>query len=265
MTQQPKRPEFEATRGVVIDMQGAVAVVMLDRPERRNALTATLIAGLAKVMAELDAADDVGAVVLTGRDPAFCAGLDLDELASTGENIRSASLGAPWPRMVKPLIGAVNGDAVTGGLELLLHCDFLVASEYARFADTHCRVGVLPGWGLSVLLPQAIGVRRAKEMSTTGNFIAADEALEWGLVNHVVPHDQLLPRAIALANDALSNDTPCMQVLLALYDDNSLGTSTQAFERESRRSQEWMREHYAPERVAARRAEIKARGSERAR
>ena len=102
----------------------------------------------------------------------------------------------PWrgalPPRTKLLIGAVNGVAVTGGFELALGCDFLIASERARFADTHARVGVMPGWGLTVLLPQRVGVARAREMSVTGNFIDAQQAYEWGLVNHVVPHDELL-------------------------------------------------------------------------
>ena len=93
----------------------------------------------------------------------------------------------------KPIIGAVNGVAVTGGLELVLNCDFLVASERARFADTHARVGVHPLWGLTVLLPQAIGIRRAREMSATGNYVDARLALEWGLVNWVHPDDRLIP------------------------------------------------------------------------
>ena len=99
----------------------------------------------------------------------------------------------PFPKLSKPLIGAVNGVAITGGFELALNCDFLVASEHAKFGDTHSRVGVMPGWGLTVLLPQAIGVRRAREMSFTGNFMLADEALAFGLVNHVVPHDESDP------------------------------------------------------------------------
>ena len=141
--------------------------------------------------------------MLTGADPAFCAGLDLGELSSTGINsgsgggsenapARSGARG-PFPRLTKPLIGAINGVAVTGGFELALNCDFLIASEHAKFGDTHTRVGVMPGWGLTVLLPQAIGVRRAREMSFTGNFMSADEALERGLVNHVVPHPRTDP------------------------------------------------------------------------
>ncbi len=91
-----------------------------------------------------------------------------------------ASDESPFPNTRKPVIGAINGVAVTGGLELVLNCDFLVASEHARFADTHARVGVQPGWGMTVLLPQAIGLRRAKEMSATGNYIDANTALSLG-------------------------------------------------------------------------------------
>src|SRR3984957_14663804 len=108
--------------------------------------------------------------------------------------------------MTKPVVGAINGPAVTGGLELALQCDFLIASERARFADTHARVGVMPGWGLTVLLPQAIGLRRAKEMSLTGNYMDAAEALAVGLVNRIVTHDELLPTALALGRDIVSND-----------------------------------------------------------
>ena len=105
--------------------------------------------------------------------------------------------------MATPVIGAINGVAITGGFEVALACDFLVASERARFADTHARVGIMPGWGLTVALPEAIGLRRAKEMSTTGNFVDAETALAWGLVNHVVPHDELLPFARKLSRRKL--------------------------------------------------------------
>ena len=95
--------------------------------------------------------------------------------------------------MAKPVIGAINGPCVTGGFELALACDFLVASERAAFADTHARVGVMPAGGMSVFLPQVVGVRKAKEMSLSGNFMGAHEAFARGLVNHVVAHDDLLP------------------------------------------------------------------------
>src|SRR5580693_1446373 len=189
---------------LTVDITDGVAVVALDRPERRNALTAALMAAIAETMAGLDGDDRVGAIVLTGRDPAFCAGLDLSELSSSGENLFYDQTGRPWPRLSTPVIAAVNGPAVTGGLELVLHCDFAVASERAAFADTHARVGVLPSWGLSVLLPQAVGLRRAKQMSLTGNYVPAALAREWGLVTAVVEHDALLSAATGLARDVCS-------------------------------------------------------------
>src|SRR5262249_37979150 len=145
-------------------------------------------------------------IILTGTDPAFCAGLDLGYLSSRVDRERDAGglreiEAHPVPPHTTPLIGAVNGAAVTGGLEVALGCDFLVASGRARFADTHARVGIVPGWRLSVELPEAIGFRRAKEMSTTGNFVDAQTALAWGLVNHVVAHEELLPFTRALAAD----------------------------------------------------------------
>ena len=103
--------------------------------------------------------------------------------------------------MAKPMICAVNGACVTGGLELALSCTFVVASDRARFADTHARLDVVAGWGLTALLPRAVGVRKAAEMSITGNFVDAAEALRLGLVNHVVPHGELGSFARDLADD----------------------------------------------------------------
>ncbi len=127
----------------------------------------------------------------------------------------------PVPPHTKPMIGAINGPAVTGGLEVALACDFLVASERARFADTHARVGVVPGWRLSVVLPEAIGYRRAKEMSATGNFVDAETALTWGLVNHVVPHDELLPFCQQLGRDIASNDGVTAREIFSIYNDEA--------------------------------------------
>jgi enoyl-CoA hydratase len=123
--------------------------------------------------------------------------------------------------MTKPVIGAINGPTVTGGFELALGCDFLVASERATFGDTHARVGVTPGGGMSVFLPQTVGLRKAKEMSLTGNFIDAREALGLRLVNHVVGHDDLLPTARRLATDIVGNDQHAVRNLKQLYDRGS--------------------------------------------
>jgi enoyl-CoA hydratase len=245
---------------LTVDRVGDVAVLTLNRPERRNALTAGLMVALAATMAELDADSGVGAVVLTGSDPAFCAGLDLAELSTSGENLRVDATGRPWPRLRTPVIGAINGPAVTGGLELVLHCDFAIASEQAAFADTHSRVGVMPGWGLSMLLPQAIGLRRAKQMSFTAAYVRADEALAWGLVNRVVPHADLRPEAIALAQAICANDRAAVPTLLTLYDDNADDQIASGLRREYVLAREWRDNMVRPESVAQRRESVREHG-----
>ena len=179
---------------VLYEVSERIATVTLNRPEKRNALNSDVLRLLPQLLARADKDDAVDVVILTGADPAFSAGLDLKQLGDTGDNLRgtgadgapnASGVRGPFPTMTKPLIGAVNGVAITGGFELALNCDFLVASENAKFGDTHSRVGVMPGWGLTVLLPQAIGVRRAREMSLTGNFMGAEEALAFGLVNQI--------------------------------------------------------------------------------
>jgi enoyl-CoA hydratase len=170
---------------ILTEVSDRVAVVTLNRPDARNALNPALTAALPEAITECDTRDDVDAIVLTGADPAFCAGVDLKSLSTDREVRRVVASDAdalirPFPETTKPVIGAVNGAAVTGGFEVALTCDFLVASERARFADTHARVGIMPGWGLTVLLAEAIGHRRAREMSVTGNFLDAQTALVWG-------------------------------------------------------------------------------------
>jgi enoyl-CoA hydratase len=175
----------------------------------------------------------------------------------------------PWrgalPPHTKLLIGAVNGVAVTGGFELALGCDFLIASEHARFADTHARVGVMPGWGLTVLLPQRIGVARAREMSVTGNFIDAQQAYEWGLVNHVVPHAELLPYCRRLAADCRTIDQLAVRRMLGTYDANSLTTAGEAWRIEDEVSRSWEGAGFDPVEIEKRRAGIMARGRDQTR
>jgi enoyl-CoA hydratase len=245
---------------LLVERRDAVAVVVLNRPRRRNALTAELMVGLADTMRTLDLDESVGAIVLTGADPAFCAGLDLTQLSGDARNLRIDETGRPWPRLRTPVIGAINGPAVTGGLELVLHCDFAIASERAAFADTHARVGVMPGWGLSVLLPQAVGLRRAKQMSLTGNYVAADEALAWGLVTKVVPHEQLMAAAEALAGDAASVDRRASATLLTLYDDNAFDLLEAGMRREYRLAREWRDGVFESAAIAERREAVQARG-----
>ena len=248
------------------EVSDRIAVVTLNRPERRNALNGELTAALRAGMAEVDADDAVDVIVLTGADPAFCAGVDLKELGSGARGSRqfipgsAAEPGRPWARTAKPVIGAVNGPAITGGFELALQCDFLVASERAVFADTHARVGILPGWGLTVLLPQAVGVRRAKELSLTGNFLSAADALAWGLVNHVVPHDELLPTARKLAADIAGYDQRPVRRMLDEYERTTSTTVAEGLRIEAQVAAEWNRDPSAAGGVAGRRDAIIERG-----
>jgi len=116
------------------------------------------------------------------------------------------------------VIGAINGVAITGGFELALACDVLIASSEARFDDTHGRVGILPGWGLSQKLSRTIGIYRAKELSLTGNFLSAQQAAEWGLVNRIVTPGELLPASRKLAEDMLSLVPDCLSGYKRLID-----------------------------------------------
>jgi enoyl-CoA hydratase len=187
-------------------------------------------------------------VILTGADPAFCAGLDLTEFTSADSGLRDAAPlegrdRGPLGQHAKPIIGAVNGVAVTGGLELALACDFLIASDRARFADTHTRVGILPGWGLTVLLPEAVGLRRAREMSVTGNYLDAHLALTWGLVNRVVPHDELLATCHSLATAVVSNDQDAVRALLETYGRTTATTAEEGWQIEAKAHRDWTKEH----------------------
>ena len=190
---------------LLTEEHGATVVLTLNRPDARNALSLELQGALIDALGELAAREDVRSAVLTGAGPAFCAGFDLKEIASGvggGDgNGRQTELAAAVAGLGKPLIGAINGFAITGGFELALACDVLIASSEARFADTHTRVGMVPGWGLSQRLPRLIGTYRAKELSLTGNFIDAEQAERWGLVNRVVPPAELLSVCLALAAD----------------------------------------------------------------
>ncbi len=253
---------------VLFEVSERIATITLNRPDSRNALSSEVLRLLPQRMREANDRDDVDVIVLTGTDPAFCAGLDLKELGSSADNLGSGSgadgrpnadgVRGPFPMVDKPLIGAVNGVAITGGFELALNCDFLIASENAKFGDTHARVGVMPGWGLTVLLPQAIGVRRAREMSFTGNFMLADEALAVGLVNHVVPHAELMPFTRRLALDIIGNEQDGVRQIRRTY--REIHADTEGWTTEARDGAAWRRSQFSPEKVAARRAKIQERG-----
>jgi enoyl-CoA hydratase len=189
-----------------VDAQG-IALVTLNRPQVLNALSRELLDRLAQTIDSLAADPRVRVLILTGAGRAFCAGLDLKEIGAGRGSLGQP--GAPPPgdpvaalgRCAAPIIGAINGVAVTGGFELALACDVLIASTDARFADTHTRVGLASGWGLSQKLSRAVGIYRAREISLSARWVSAERAAAWGFVNQVVAADQLLPAAFALARD----------------------------------------------------------------
>ena len=247
---------------LIVETAGGVRTITLNRPAARNALSAELLDRLVEAFHAAEDDPEVRAVVFTGADPAFCAGLDLREVGARG--LPSSSVldqkGSPWwvlGGMSTPVIGAVNGPAVTGGLELALQCTFLVASERAAFADTHARVGVHPGGGLTGLLPQAVGLRRAREMSLTGNFVDAADAHRLGLVNHVVPHEELLPTALRLAGDIAAGDARTVSALNDTYRDVAALPLGEGLALERARFKTW---EYDPAGFEARRQAVTDRG-----
>lgn len=250
---------------VLVSVESRVATVTLNRPRARNALSSQLIQKLRRSLRLLDDDDEVDVVVLTGADPAFCAGLDLKELGSTGGNLdllppEGGLAGTPFAPLRKPLIGAINGVAVTGGLEVALHCDILIASERARFADTHARVGVMPAWGLTVLLPQAVGARIARQMSLTGDYLDAADALRHGLVTAVVPHNELLDHVRKVAATIVGNDQTGVRSILTTYRTIAQQHDTDAVGVELAASQRSLASGFDPASVEQRRAGILSRG-----
>lgn len=199
---------------LLTETANGICTMTLNRPQARNALSAALRDRFFGALREANADGDIDVIILTGADPVFCAGLDLKEL-SEGRDLPDIS--PQWPPLTKPVIGAINGAAVTGGLELALYCDILIASDRARFADTHARVGLLPTWGLSVRLPQKVGIGMARRMSLTGDYLSADEAIRTGLVTQVVPHEDLLPTARQVAASIVGNNRGAVRALLASY------------------------------------------------
>jgi enoyl-CoA hydratase len=204
---------------VLVEDVDRIRTITFNRPEVKNALTVAMRDELCARLDEADLDPGIRAVIITGTDPSFSAGVDFKDVSPTyhpRERRFVNNPGRALRAMRTPVIAAVNGPCVSGGLEIALSATFAIASERARFADTHARLNRIPMWGLTALLPQAVGLRKAREMSATGNFVEADEALRIGLVNHVVPHDELLPFAQRLAGDIA--DVPAVPEVLSLYE-----------------------------------------------
>jgi len=251
-----------------VTKQDGVATLTLDRPQAMNALSRALRRALIRTFADLASDDATRVVILTGAGRAFCAGLDLKELGGevgssaaneTEAAISGGELVQAMGRLEQPIIGAINGFAITGGFELALACDVLIASRDARFADTHARVGIMPGWGLSQKLSRTIGIYRAKELSLTGNYLPAEQAAAWGLVSRVVAPEELLPTCRALARDMMSCDPLVLRSYKRVIDEGFAKT----FEDGMRIEAEASRRHASavtPDEIARRRASVQERG-----
>ncbi len=253
---------------VTTEIRDGVALVTLNRPEAMNALSRQMRAEIAQTFSALNDNDSVRAIVLTGAGKAFTAGLDLKELGSDASAMGAANAteAARNPvvaieRCAKPVVGAINGAAITGGFEVALACDILIASTNAKFADTHARVGIMPGWGLSQKLSRMIGISRAKEASLTGNFIDAETAEAWGLVNRVVAPELLVLTAMKIAADIASAPADKVQAYKRLIDDGYGVPFTDALQLERERSTA-LNAQVTPEAVARSREVVMARGRE---
>lgn len=227
---------------LLVDVADGVATVTLNRPEQHNALSRELRTNLAAALEALQDDDDVRVIILTGAgEKSFCVGLDLKEFErdplhpeEMGPNSRMMRA---FARLRKPTIGAINGYAVTGGFELTCNCDIVVGSTRAKFGDTHVRVGVLPGWGISQNLPRIIGPMRARYLCFTGNYLDAATAKEWGLLLEVVEPSELLPYCRKLAREMSSADQSTLQNYREIMRAGWMSTANEGIELEGRLGQ----------------------------
>ena len=229
------------SRPLLVQREGAVLILTLNRPEALNALTAELIRDFVRALRAAHTDDGVAAIVLTGQgNRAFTAGMDLKDAGRTAQPLSGPDEDPALAisECSKPIIVAVNGLCITGGMEIMLACDIVIASSTARFADTHVKVGLLPGWGISQRLARQVGPQRAKEISLTGTFVDAERAFAIGLVNRVVEPAQLMPTALSIARDIAASDSSIVQAYRRLIDDGYAMPLAEALVEERRRGRE---------------------------
>jgi enoyl-CoA hydratase len=226
---------------LVTATDAGVRLLIINRPEVRNAMSYEFRRAYAEALLAAETDEAVKVLIVTGAAGQFSAGVDLkDARANPGRPMFRPHPGEASRAMNKPIIAAIDGFCLTGGLELALSCSFLIATDRARFADTHAKIGRFPGWGLSALLPSVIGVRRARQMSWTGEMIDATTAYEWGLVNELTTPEQLIPRALELAAAIQAADESSVRLQLDVmrrYDGAQLDAAIAAEESIYRRRQ----------------------------
>ena len=226
----------QAAELVVADIE-AVRLIVFNRPAARNALTNAMKEALIGLLGSAADDDTVRCIVITGAHGAFSAGADIKELRAGTRRVRynPAEALRAFP---KPTIAAVDGPCATGALEVALSCTFIVASARARFADTHAKIGLIAGWGMSAMLPRAIGRRRASQMMSTGDFIDAATAHQWGLVNEVVGGD-VATHAVAIATRMAANPKDSVEAQLLAMVNGEGASLTEALEIEERMKERW--------------------------
>jgi enoyl-CoA hydratase/carnithine racemase len=185
---------------VLVARDGVVATITLNRPDKRNAIDQGMRDALASTLADLDTKTEVCVVVLTGAGSAFCAGVDLAESSMSGDPTDRPPVAAPLWQFRKPVVAAINGVAVGGGLELALACDIRIGAASARLGLTEARIGSLPGSGGTQLLPRIVGAGNAARLLLTGELIDASRAQAMGLVSEVVPDENLAAAVGELAS-----------------------------------------------------------------
>lgn len=221
---------------VVTDLEGT-RLVVFNRPAARNALSNAMKQALVATLSEAEKDDNVRVVIVTGAGACFSAGADIKELRAGAQPIRPHP-GEALRAFGKPVIAAVDGPCATGALEVVLSCSFILASSNARFADTHAKVGLIAGWGMSALLPRAIGRRRASQIMSTGEFIDARSAYDWGLVNEVVEGD-VTERAVEVARLIGSNPRGSVEAQIRAMRDGDGASLAEALEIEEGMKQSW--------------------------
>lgn len=212
-------------KNIILERKDGIAGITLNRPDALNALD---VATLMEIQGALEAIrndESIGVVVLTGVGRAFSAGADLKyigglkiEGGNIGDEINAAARGViqMMEELPQPIIAMVNGFCLTGGLEIAMGCDMIIASENSKFGDTHARWGFRPTWGLSQKLPRAVGIMKAKEISFSAEMISAVEAERIGLINRVVTAEELEPTVKALAENILRNSRDTIAACKAL-------------------------------------------------
>ncbi|MGC9324131.1 MAG: enoyl-CoA hydratase [Desulfomonilia bacterium] len=229
---------------VLFDQEGPIAIITLNRPDRHNAICQDLLVNLYNAVDEVVRNDGIQVAILTGSGRSFCSGIDLSVIGK--DNLldpRGDGKDLPdvFSSCRKPIIGAINGNAITGGFELAMHCDFLIASENARFIDSHAKVGIHPGWGMTQLLQHSVGQRMAKQLSLTCRPLSATDALRCGLVNEVVTPTDLIPRTKQIARDICGVNGEIMLQMKALIEKQNQVTFDEAFQLERQGFQEFLK------------------------